>query len=109
MTQVPPTRYSSAIITRAPYPAAMRAARTPPEPAPITNRSTSKSLIAGSPSVARSERVSALSHLGAQALQRLFVQLHRPILRRRHGLFDEVRLFGLQLLAERRFVEGERI
>src|SRR5260370_23137118 len=40
MTQVPPTRYSSAIITRAPWPAAMRAARTPPDPAPMTKRST---------------------------------------------------------------------
>ena len=30
---MPPTRYSSAIMTRAPWPAAMRAARTPPEPA----------------------------------------------------------------------------
>src|ERR1700722_4149739 len=40
MTQVPPTRYSSAIITRAPWRAAIRAARTPPDPAPITNRST---------------------------------------------------------------------
>src|SRR5258708_33217974 len=40
MTQVPPNRYSSAIITRAPWPAAMRAARTPPDPAPMTKRST---------------------------------------------------------------------
>src|SRR5580700_4198429 len=40
MTQVPPTRYSSAIITRAPCPAAIRAARTPPDPAPMTKRST---------------------------------------------------------------------
>src|SRR5437764_9766691 len=36
-------RYSSAIITRAPWPAAIRAARTPPEPPPMTNRSTSNS------------------------------------------------------------------
>src|ERR1700732_457799 len=40
MPQVPPTRYSSAIITRAPWPAAIRAARTPPDPAPMTKRST---------------------------------------------------------------------
>src|SRR5436305_12242524 len=40
MTQVPPTRNSSAIITLAPWRAAMRAARTPPEPAPMTKRST---------------------------------------------------------------------
>src|SRR5579862_6876621 len=36
-------RYSSAIITRAPWLAAMRAARTPPDPPPMTNRSVSKS------------------------------------------------------------------
>src|SRR5262245_37297937 len=54
MTQVPPTRYSSAIATLAPWPAAMRAARTPPEPAPITNRSKSKlvMLLASSRAVA---------------------------------------------------------
>src|SRR5437879_11730214 len=40
MTQVPPTRYPSATNTRAPWPAAMRAARTPPDPAPMTKRST---------------------------------------------------------------------
>src|SRR5262245_22490347 len=44
ITQVPPGRYDSAIATRAPNPADMRAARTPPEPAPITNRSYSKSV-----------------------------------------------------------------
>jgi hypothetical protein len=43
ITQVPPIRYSSASKTRAPWPAAIRAARTPPEPPPITNRSTSNS------------------------------------------------------------------
>ena len=41
ITQVPPTRYSSANATRAPCCAATRAARTPPEPPPMTNRSTS--------------------------------------------------------------------
>jgi hypothetical protein len=39
ITQVPPMRYSSATATRAPASEAMRAARTPPDPAPITNRS----------------------------------------------------------------------
>ena len=38
-TQVPPTRSSSAMPTRAPRMAASRAARTPPEPAPMTKRS----------------------------------------------------------------------
>ena len=45
ITQVPPIRYSSAIMTLAPWPAAIRAARTPPEPPPMTNRSTSNSAI----------------------------------------------------------------
>ena len=39
ITQVPPTRYSSATATLAPCAAATRAARTPPEPAPMTKRS----------------------------------------------------------------------
>ena len=38
-TQVPPQRASSAMPTRAPCPAAMRAQRTPPDPPPMTNRS----------------------------------------------------------------------
>ena len=39
ITQVPPTRYSSATATRAPDAAARRPARTPPDPAPMTKRS----------------------------------------------------------------------
>ena len=39
ITQVPPTRSSSATATRAPLMAASRAARTPPDPAPMTKRS----------------------------------------------------------------------
>src|SRR5215510_531428 len=62
MTQVPPTRYSSAIITLAPWPAAIRAARTPPDPAPITNRSTSWLAM-----VSASLRGRGTCHLGAQA------------------------------------------
>src|SRR5690349_19427509 len=45
ITQVPPNWYSSAIATRLPAIAAMRLARTPPEPPPITNRSKSNSAI----------------------------------------------------------------
>src|SRR5205814_854518 len=41
MTHVPPSRYSSASITLAPCPDATRAARMPPDPPPITNKSTS--------------------------------------------------------------------
>ena len=39
ITQVPPIRLSSASATLAPVAAAVRAARTPPEPPPITKRS----------------------------------------------------------------------
>jgi hypothetical protein len=41
LTHVPPKRSLSAIATRAPYSAAKRLARTPPEPPPIVNRSKS--------------------------------------------------------------------
>ena len=41
LTQVPPQKRSSATPTRAPWPAAMRANRTPPEPPPMTKRSKS--------------------------------------------------------------------
>src|SRR5579872_2448524 len=41
LTHVPPQNRSSATPTRAPWPAAMRAQRTPAEPPPITNRSKS--------------------------------------------------------------------
>src|SRR5206468_1220494 len=43
MTHVPPSRYSSASITLAPCPEATRAARMPPDPPPITNKSKSNS------------------------------------------------------------------
>ena len=51
ITQVPPIRYSSATMTLAPCRAAMRAARTPPEPPPMTKRSTSNSAISTPPEV----------------------------------------------------------
>jgi len=43
MTQVPPTRDSSVMATRAPALAAMRAALTPPEPAPGAARNAGRS------------------------------------------------------------------
>src|SRR5580692_10708189 len=64
ITQVPPMRYSSAIVTRAPWPAAIRAARTPPEPPPMTNRSTSNSAISAPiESDCLGDRLAALFHL----------------------------------------------
>src|SRR5436190_5165326 len=47
LTQVPPRAASSATATRAPRCAAMRAARTPPLPAPMMKRSNAASLIRG--------------------------------------------------------------
>src|SRR5713226_5521592 len=76
ITQVPPIRYSSATITRAPYPAAIRAARTPSEPPPMTTRSTSNSAISTPPEIVFQDQISlsdfhldilaALFHLGAE-------------------------------------------
>src|SRR6187549_2599289 len=45
LTQVPPSAASSATATRAPRCAAMRAARTPPLPAPMMKRSNGASLM----------------------------------------------------------------
>src|SRR5277367_5561569 len=45
MTQVPPMRLSSATSVLAPWPAAIRAALTPPDPAPMTKKSTSKAMV----------------------------------------------------------------
>src|SRR6188768_1384401 len=45
LTQVPPSAASSATATRAPRCAAMRAARTPPLPAPMMKRSKAGALI----------------------------------------------------------------
>src|SRR6185369_8064315 len=47
LTHVPPRAASSATATRAPRCAAMRAARTPPLPAPMMKRSNAASLIRG--------------------------------------------------------------
>src|SRR5688572_22983764 len=48
LTQVPPKRSDSAMATRAPWLAATRLARTPPEPPPIVKRSKSKLILLGS-------------------------------------------------------------
>src|ERR1700677_3101426 len=68
MTQVPPIRDSSAIIALAPWPAAILAARTPPDPAPMTNRSTSKFMTLPAPvrwpGPAAHEIVAALAERG---------------------------------------------
>src|ERR1700683_2997699 len=101
MTQVPPRRYSSASITRAPCCAAMRAARTPPEPPPMTNRSTSKSDML--------HIVSALLHFGAHAVHDVHRQIIRPCGGAAHRVFDSLRLLEHHLLANRRLVERQNL
>src|SRR5690348_9884689 len=110
MTQVPPTRYSSAIITRAPWFAAMRAARTPPEPAPMTKRSTSSPAMlrpASRLSPRRSDRVTLLLHLFANASDDLLGKLRAPLARGGKALLQHLGKLRNQLLAGRRVVEGE--
>src|SRR6185312_7560144 len=111
ITQVPPIRYSSATTTRAPYPAAMRAARTPPEPPPITNRSTSNSAMVSPDRVwsHRSDLLAALAHLGAEIGIDLFGKPLRPLGHVSHALLNRLRLGRQQFLPQRRFVEGHQI
>src|SRR4051812_25567084 len=109
MTQVPPTRYSSATITRAPWPAAMRAARTPPDPAPITRKSTSWAAISAPARKAASQVVALLLHFLAEARRHLLVDLARPHFGARQALVDDGRLLGGKFLADRRLVEGEHV
>src|ERR1700684_1033705 len=101
MTQVPPRRYSSASITRAPCCAAMRAARTPPEPPPMTNRSTSKSDML--------HIVSALLHFSAHAVHDVDRQIVGPFGGAVHRVFDGLRLLDDHLLADRRLVKGQNL
>src|SRR3954447_14894838 len=88
----------------------MRAARTPPEPPPITNRSTSKSAI-GLPGRGRgrSDLLAALFHLGAELLVARLGKNHPPLLPIGHAELDCPGLGREQLLAERRLVERGQI
>src|SRR6185369_11501644 len=110
ITQVPPIRYSSATMTLAPWRAAMRAARTPPEPPPMTKRSTSNSAISTPPEVAfGSDILAALLHLGAELAVDGFGKGLRPLVHVGHAELDGAGLTREQLLAERRLVEGDEI
>src|SRR6187455_900763 len=84
----------------------MRAARTPPEPPPITKRSVSKSAIR---SPARLEIVALLLHLGAEAIHHLLADLLAPLLDVVERLVEHLRLDIGHLLAERRLVEHEYV
>src|SRR5215471_14939825 len=110
ITQVPPMRYSSAIMTLAPWPAAIRAARTPPEPPPITNRSTSNSAIPTSTEfVPGSDLLAALAHLGTKLAVDDFGELLRPLVHIGHAELDGAGLVGEQLLPKRRLVERHQV
>src|ERR1700733_6623066 len=101
MTQVPPRRYSSASMAPAPCGGAMRAAPTPPEPPPMTNRSTSKSDML--------HIVSALLHFGAHAVHHVDRQIVSPFGGAVHRVFDGLRLLDDHLLADRRLVERQNL
>src|SRR4051812_31587751 len=106
-------------MTRAPWPAAMRAARTPPEPPPMTNRSTSKSAIVSPPGrwsdrppasyPPRLHILAALVHLGAEHLVDVLGEARGPFLHELRARQDRLRLLHQQLLADRRLVEGDDV
>src|SRR4051812_37670728 len=89
----------------------MRAARTPPDPAPITKRSTSRSaihLIQSAPRIApRLNFVAAFFHFGAHLVDDLCREFLCPTRRRSHALVRDQGLLKKQLVAERRFIKGE--
>src|SRR5436305_2427151 len=85
----------------------MRAARTPPDPAPMTKRSTSRSAISATRYALNI--MPALSHLGAHLADHLLGELVRPARHGTHALVRNPGLLRQQLMAERGFVEGERI
>src|SRR5213080_3521972 len=99
ITQVPPIRYSSATMTLAPWLAAIRAARTPPDPPPMTKRSTSNSAMAArAPSaVLRSDRLVTFLHFFLYGIVDLDAKLLRPLVHPTHAHLDGARLTGQQL------------
>src|SRR5215212_3681613 len=90
----------------------MRAARTPPDPAPITNRSTSCAAIVRSATKSRhwsSQVVAFLLHLGAKPGHDLVSHLFRPFLGPRQPLVDDGRFLGDELLSNWRLVERDHL
>src|SRR5512138_3430209 len=86
----------------------MRAARTPPEPPPMTNRSTSNSAMVRVP-IWSSDILTALLHLGAELAVDGFGKLLRPLVHIGHAELDGARFAGEQLLPERGLVKGDEI
>src|SRR3954470_19987219 len=89
----------------------MRAARTPPEPPPITNRSTSNSAISSSTCsvVDQLDLLAALAHLGAELRGHGVGEIRGPLVHGGHAHLDRLGLGRKQLLADRRLVEGDEI
>src|SRR6266849_9415595 len=115
-------------MTRAPWPAAIRAARTPPEPPPMTNRSTSNSAMVTLPgfyfltrflranrypirskTLWKSYLLAAFAHLGAEFAIDGFGKDLRPLIHIGHAELNCPWLGGEQFLAERRFVERDQV
>src|ERR1700738_823274 len=112
ITQVPPIRYSSAIMTRAPWPAAIRASPPPPEPPPMTNRSTSNSAMSFPIQIGflnGSDLLAALAHLGAKFTVDGFGEGLRPLIHIGHAELNCPRLGREQFLAERRLVKRDQV
>src|SRR6187551_52413 len=100
----------------------MRAARTPPEPPPMTNRSTSYSAIVSparnhrpgskasrTGSWIRSDFLAALLHLGAELAVDDRGKILRPLVHIGHAELERTGLGHQQFGAERRFVEGHEL
>src|SRR4051812_33559998 len=87
----------------------MRAARTPPEPPPMTNRSTSKSAISAPAAPARSDVLAALFHLGPELFVDGLGEHLCPLVHVGHAELDRARLNGEQFRAERGLVEGDEV
>src|SRR5947209_2368089 len=94
----------------------MRAARTPPEPPPITNRSTSSAIAALSVVLVfarrpnfSGDRLAALLHLLAELAVHFVTESLAPVLHVLQAGVDRLRLLGLHLLADGRLVEREHV
>src|SRR3954452_16779367 len=85
----------------------MRAARTPPEPPPITKRSVSNSAMGFA---GRGLKIVALLfHLGAEAVHHFLANARRPLLHESKSLIEDHRLSFQHFLAERCLVEREHV
>src|SRR6185312_15705992 len=88
----------------------MRAARTPPDPAPMTKRSTSRSGICLSqPRPRPLDFMASPLHLGAHLRHHLFRQFLRPWIDTLHRFVKDSRLLLDHFLPKPRLVESEHV